>query len=105
MSASVLVMVSDFSGAAFRRSAGKVLQPILTVLQVSNLSGSVEISGRCDSQFLPHLPPVRPTADNMASPFLDCASYLRDDSAMQIRQDPSGSIRLNRLVCPRHFKH
>ena len=78
-----------------------MLQPVLTVLQVSNLSGSVEISGRCDLQFLPDLPPVRPTADNMASPLSGLRELFADDSAMQIRQDPSGLIRMNEVGVPK----
>ncbi len=70
------------------------LQPILEVLDNAKLSGSLEFSGRCDSLSLPELPQFRAPATSGGSPLQTLREMLADDPAMQVTQDPDGTIRM-----------
>jgi hypothetical protein len=97
----LLVAVVGFRGQVPTTASPKaVLQPILTVLDEAKSSASLEVSGRCDSQFLPDLQPLRAIADSSASPLLALREAFRDDSIMQITQDPDGMIRMSETGVP-----
>ena len=73
------------------------LRPILEVLDKANLSGSIEFSGRCESlivQDFPEFPKFRVLATSGGSPLQALHEMFADDPAMQVTQDPDGTIRM-----------
>ena len=73
------------------------LRPLLEVLDKANLSGSLEFSGRCESlvvQDFPEFPKFRAPATSGGSPLQTLREMFADDPAMQVTQDPDGTIRM-----------
>lgn len=70
------------------------IEPILEVLDNAKLSGSLEFSGGCDSGSLPEFPHLRAPATSGGSPLQTLREMFADDPAMQVTQDPDGTIRM-----------
>ena len=84
--------------AAHRKAAS--LQPILELLAQEKFSGSLEISGACDLRDFPDFPHFRAPATYGGSPLHAVREILADDPAMQVTQDPDGTIRMNEVGVP-----
>lgn len=70
------------------------LQPLLEALGRSEVSGSLELSGRCDAGPLPHFPHLGAASARGGSPLHVVREMFADDPAMQIVQGPDGIIRM-----------
>lgn len=70
------------------------LRPLLEALDRARVSGSLELSGHCDAGRLPHFPHLRSLSASRGSVLQDVREMLADDPAMQVMQDPEGTIRM-----------
>lgn len=73
------------------------LQPILEVLNKAKLSGSLEFSGSCDSLAptdFPDFPQVRTPVTSGGTPLQTLREIFAGDPAMQVSQDPNGTVRM-----------
>ena len=95
MLAFVVSTLVGFQGQEARaaRPKSQSLLPMLQVLDNASLSGSLEVSGRCDLQDFPDFPRFRDPVSN-GGPFQNLHEMLADDLAMQVTQDPVGIIRM-----------
>jgi hypothetical protein len=73
---------------------GASLQPMLEVLEKSNLSGSLEFTGNCDGVLPPDLPPLRTITGRGGSALQSLREILRDDHPIRVEQDQTGKIRM-----------
>jgi hypothetical protein len=73
----------------------KPLQPLLVALDRAKVSGSLELSGLCDTtRWVPfHSPHWQPAASN-GSPIEVAREILAGNPAIRITQDPDGTIRM-----------
>jgi hypothetical protein len=76
------------------------LRPIFEVLQQADLSGSVELDGRCDPARLPGFPQFGSAAPTKRPPLATLRDIAANDPAMQVRQDPDGTIRMREKGVP-----
>ena len=86
------------------------VQPILEALDKAKLSGSFVFSGRCDlrdckplrpiAECFPDFPQFRAPATSAGFTLQTLHVILADDPAMQVTQDPNGTIRINETGVP-----
>jgi hypothetical protein len=79
------------------RSKVGSLRPILKVLDKANLSASLEFSGHCESldvRDFPEFPQFRAPVASGGPPLQTLREIFADDPAMQVTQDPDGTIRM-----------
>jgi hypothetical protein len=76
------------------------LQPILEVLDQASLSGSVELSGRCDPARPPGFPEFHSAAMSRESAIQTLRGIVADDPAMKVEQDSDGTIRMKEEGVP-----
>jgi hypothetical protein len=92
----IVSMLAVSLGQQARATGAKTasLKPILEVLDRAKLSGSLEFSGSCDLRDFPDFPQFRDSATSGGLPLQTVRDMLADDSAMQVMQDPDGTIRM-----------
>lgn len=78
------------------------LKPILEVLDGAKVSGSLEFSGPCERS-LPELPLFRMLADAEGGPLPTLRKILVNNSAIQVTQEPNGTIRMVEAGVPTDF--
>jgi len=76
------------------------LRPIFEVLQQADLSGSVELAGRCDPARLPGFPQFGSPAPTKRPPVATLRDIAANDPAMRVKQDPDGTIRMREKGVP-----
>jgi hypothetical protein len=79
---------------------GAELQPVLEVLNQAGLSGSIELSGRCDPAHPPGFPKFHGAAMSRGSSLQALRGIVADDFSMKVEQDPDGTIRMRETGVP-----
>ncbi len=82
------------------------LRPILNILDRAKLSGSLEVSGSCDSfayPGFPELPQLRTPVTSSDTPLHSLRKLFVNDSKMHVTQDSDGTIRMTESNVPRDF--
>jgi hypothetical protein len=82
------------------RPWGAELQPILEALDQAGLSGSVELSGKCDPAHLPGFPEFHSVAMSRDSAIQTLRGMVSDLPAMRVGQDSDGTIRMKETGVP-----
>ncbi|MGB8889361.1 MAG: hypothetical protein WCC87_21735 [Candidatus Korobacteraceae bacterium] len=75
------------------------LRPLLEVLNKAGVSGSLEFTGSCPSPVhtfsnFPEFPELRKAASSQGSVLKTVREMFADDPAMQVTQDPDGTVRM-----------
>lgn len=76
------------------------LRPLLEALDRAGLSGSLELSGHCGVGLPQDLPHMRAPTVSGGSALRLAREIFLDDPAMQVRQDPDGTIRMKENGTP-----
>lgn len=74
---------------------GTELKPVLDVLQIAHLSGSIELEGRCDPMHLPRFPQFGNSTTTAPSALVALKEIAASDpTRMTVTQDTDGTIRM-----------